>query len=423
MFAKGRIGRFTGLGLALLLVTSMVAACSGQEAKQPEQTQNQPAASGEPKPQLKTGTVVDLVVSTGNSFADLWDSGAKQAAETLGVKSMLLAEEKGGANQAIANLENAALKGANMASGYVSNGAIIPELAKAAKQNNTYLVYTWNTSPWITPLDTNDSYVTFLTPDNVEIGYQMAKVLFESMGGKGNFVLIQGIPGSGSSEQRTQGVEKAMKEFPNVKLIAKGIGNYNRTEGQKVMADFLVAHPQIDGVFAANDDIAVGVINALKEAKRSGVKVTGVDGTGEALDLIKTGEMTASYSPNTAWMAGFAVVLAYDALNGWKPSVPERMLYTPGLVVTGKNVEKYNQLVAGKLPVDWKKMSRILHPTDWDPQGLIRPIDPEKLWEGVPMPSGYKLPEAYKTSRDSGEFAKVEQMFKDHYKSKVFELN
>lgn len=137
------------------------------------------------------------------------------------------------------------------------------------------------------------NFVSFMGCDDEAVAYQTAKFLLEKLGGKGNVVIIEGVGGSSNNQRRTAGYNRAIKEFPNVKLLASQPGNFQRTQALQVMENLLQAHKQIDGVLAANDAMALGAIEALDAANRK-AGVIGVNGTKEAIDSIKAGKLLAT---------------------------------------------------------------------------------------------------------------------------------
>jgi ribose transport system substrate-binding protein len=187
------------------------------------------------------------------------------------------------------------------------------------------------------------------------------------------------------------------------------------------MEDWIVAYPEIDAVFAQNDSLGVGAMLALEDAGMTGVPVIGFDGTNEVLELIKEGRFFATMNYHPAWMGGAMAVRAWDVANGWEPTVCERMMFTGAQLVTADNVDKVIDFLSGdKLPFDYAKMSRVLHPDDWDPQNRMWSADPEYAWGSEAKPDGYGgLPAAYVAARDSGECDEISAMYADHYKMKL----
>jgi ribose transport system substrate-binding protein len=235
------------------------------------------------------------------------------------------------------------------------------------------------------------------------------------LGGNGNFVHIEGVKGNSSSEERTQGVDLALKEFPGIKMVARQVGQYSRGGTQPVMEAIITANPKIDAVFCQNDDSGIGAITALKSAKLKPL-VGGVDAIPEFLDLISSGEATVTFGNNGPLLNGMGTVMAWDVLHGYKPDIAERMMFMACYVIdTGESAQLYKKLMyggGGKFPYDWQKMSRVLHPDDWEAQSTWGCIEPDKFWawRESEKPAGYKASAAY----SSADFAKVNALWASH---------
>lgn len=137
------------------------------------------------------------------------------------------------------------------------------------------------------------NFVAFVGASDYELGLKTATHLFKAMGGKGNLILLEGVKGSATSIDRTRGVRDALKAFPNIKLVASQPANYQRLQALQVMENLMQSYPQIDAVFAANDAMAIGAIEALQGANRKAL-VSGINGTKEAIDAIKAGTLLAT---------------------------------------------------------------------------------------------------------------------------------
>src|ERR1700733_14207513 len=121
------------------------------------------------------------------------------------------------------------------------------------------------------------SFVTYVGADDFEIGYREARYLFDTLGGKGKIVVIEGAPAAPTNRERVRGYQRAFAEYPGIEVLASGVGNYQQPDAKRVMEKFLHEHPQIDAVLAANDGMALGVLEALKEANRTSI-VIGING-------------------------------------------------------------------------------------------------------------------------------------------------
>src|SRR5688572_13780896 len=136
-------------------------------------------------------------------------------------------------------------------------------------------------------------FVSFMGCDDYAVAMETARYLFKKLDGKGNVIIIEGVGGSSNNQKRMAGFKKALEEFPNVKLLASQPGNFQRTIALQVTENLLQAHRQIDGILAANDAMALGVVEALDAANRK-AHVIGLNGTKEAIDALKTGKLLAS---------------------------------------------------------------------------------------------------------------------------------
>ena len=145
----------------------------------------------------------------------------------------------------------------------------------------------------ITDRSAGGKFLSFVGADDYSLGLETARFLLKTLGGKGNIVIIEGVKGSLTNVDRVRGFNDALKEAPGAKLLASQPGNYQRLQALQVMENLMQSNPQIDGVLAANDAMAVGAIEALDGANRK-AQVIGINGTKEAIDAIKSGKLLAS---------------------------------------------------------------------------------------------------------------------------------
>jgi ribose transport system substrate-binding protein len=159
------------------------------------------------------------------------------------------------------------------------------------------------------------SFVTFVGADDFEIGYRQARYLFDHLGGKGRIVVIEGVPAAPTNRERLRGYRRAFAEFPGIEVLGSGIGNYQQPDARRVMQKFLVDHPEIDGVLSANDGMALGALEALKEVNRTAV-VIGINGILPAVKAIERGEILASVDFNMFKIGCTATRAALRHLKG-----------------------------------------------------------------------------------------------------------
>ena len=122
-----------------------------------------------------------------------------------------------------------------------------------------------------------------------------AEAWAESMDFKGTYVELFGNPSDNNAQVRSDGYSAVISQYPDLKLVGKEIANWDRQEGQEKMEALLSKYPKVQGVIAGNDEMALGAINALKEAgKLKQVKVLGFDGNQDAVNAVESGEMVAT---------------------------------------------------------------------------------------------------------------------------------
>ena len=159
--------------------------------------------------------------------------------------------------------------------------------------------------------------VCYVGADDCAIGVELARYLFQHLGGRGDVVIMEGVPSSVTSNDRVRGFQEALKEFPDVRLVRKIRGDYLRDPAKRAAHELLREGVRFDAVLAANDDMAIGMIAALEEA---GVKATvvGVNAIPEAITAIKEGKLLATVDFNSKDMSTIATEAVLRHLRGEK---------------------------------------------------------------------------------------------------------
>jgi ribose transport system substrate-binding protein len=181
----------------------------------------------------------------------------------------------------------------------------------------------------------------YVGSDDHDLGLAAARHLLKAMGGKGNVVVLEGPDTLPTSVGRVRGFKDALKEFPEVKLLASKPANYAKPQAAQVTKDLLGSFPQIDGVLAANDPMAAGAIDALKAANRKAL-VVGINASREVMDLIKSGELLGSGDYNSFNQGCMGTEIAVRAAR--KQPVPKEVMLK-SLVVDKSNYAPYEQPV------------------------------------------------------------------------------
>jgi ribose transport system substrate-binding protein len=180
-------------------------------------------------------------------------------------------------------------------------------------------------------------FVSAVLPDDYQLGLATARRLLKALDGKGNVVILEGIPTTTSSVDRVKGFNDAIKEFPAVKLLASKSGSYQRKPAQDLMEGWIRQFPQIDGVLAANDSMAAAAVDILEKRSRKAI-VVGINGSKEAIDLIKADKMLATGEFNGFVIGCLAVEVAARSLR--KQAVPKEVLLKP-VVYDKANYQQY----------------------------------------------------------------------------------
>ena len=195
--------------------------------------------------------------------------------------------------------------------------------------------------------------VSFVGIDDYKVGRATAEALMKALGGKGNVVIIEGVKGSLSNQDRTRGLTDVTKSYPNVKLLATQAGNFQRLNALQVMENLMQSFPQIDGVMAANDAMAIGAIEALDAANRKAI-VVGINGTKEAVDAVKAGKLLASGQADPFMQGCLATMMAIRHLRH-QPIVAE--MFLPPSVIDASTYKEFDLPVEARSCPKWEAIA------------------------------------------------------------------
>ena len=146
-----------------------------------------------------------------------------------------------------------------------------------------------------------------------------AEFLCQSIGGKGNVVELQGIAGTSAARDRGQGFNDYMAaSCKDVKIVAQQTADFNRDEGLTVFENILQAQPEIAAVFAHNDEMILGAIQAAEAAGRTGIVFVGFDAVDDAVQAVKDGKLAATVAQQPDLIGQLAVETALPHLAGTK---------------------------------------------------------------------------------------------------------
>jgi ribose transport system substrate-binding protein len=181
--------------------------------------------------------------------------------------------------------------------------------------------------------------VGYVGTDDVALAEATGRYLIKALGGKGNVVILDGPDSNLTAQGRAKGFRDVIKEFPDVKLLAGKSANYVRATGKQVTTEFLRSFPQIDGILAANDPMAIGAVDALKAGGRKSL-VVGINASREAMDLIKSGDIVGSGDYDSFVQGCIALEMAVRSVR--KEDVPKEVMLKP-VVIDKTNYAPFDQ--------------------------------------------------------------------------------
>jgi ribose transport system substrate-binding protein len=293
----------------LALAIAAVACNRGSGAQQQQQ-----AASAAPR--------VAFVLKTLNSpfFIDM-QRGAVEAAKKNGIDLVVQAAERevdvDKQMQIIENLIQTGVKALCITPS--GSKEIVPAIGKANQAGIPVVIVDTRVDPKAAS-EAGIKIESFVGSDNYEGGRVAGQHLVELTGGKARVGLLEGIPGHETGDSRLRGFHDAVKGSPGIKVVASQTANWERDQGFTVFQNMLQAHPDIDTVFACNDMMALGAIEAIAAAGKTGkIKVIGFDAVDDARKAIENGTMVASVAQFPSEMGRIAVESAARLIRGEKP--------------------------------------------------------------------------------------------------------
>ena len=253
-----------------------------------------------------------LALSTLNNpfFVTLRD-GAQKEADAIGVKIIVADGQNDPAKQASQIEDFISRKVDAILLNPTDSNAVVPSVQKANAANIPVLTIDRSAA--------GGTVVSHIASDNVAGGVMAADFLCKAINGKGNVVELQGIAGTSAANDRGKGFDTEMaKVCPNAPIVVKRPADFDRAKGNSVFADILTAQPQIAGVFAQNDEMVLGALQAAQAAKRTGIQFVGFDATDDAVAAVKAGTLAATIAQQPALIGQLGVDTAVRSLNGDK---------------------------------------------------------------------------------------------------------
>lgn len=313
-----------------------------------------------PAAMLATGALADgetIAVFTKNHTNPFFQTvrvGADAAAKALGAKTVhYIPTKPDSIPEQLSQIEDVAVKKPN---GIVFVPVDYKAMVPGVERINEAKIPAVN----VTDRSAGGKFLGFVGADDYSLGLETGRYLLKSIGGKGNVVIIEGVKGSLTNVDRVRGFNDAIKENKDVKLLASQPANYQRLQALQVMENLMQSHAKIDGVLAANDAMAVGVIEALDGANRK-AQIVGINGTKEAIDAIKAGKLLASGDYNGFLQGCIGTMIVIRSLRK-EPIVGEVVLKPT--VVDKSNYQPYDTPLEGRACPKWDEAAALATKTN-----------------------------------------------------------
>jgi inositol transport system substrate-binding protein len=329
--ALNRVSRIAGVALASAFI---IGACSSGGGASPSASQGGGAPSGGTGDKLKVGVTFPILDQFLQTVAD----GMEAKAEELGnvELNIVAAEEK--TDKQLAQVENFISEGVDAIIVIPVDTDATGPMTDKVTAAGIPLVYV-NRRPADLPTDGSIPYVG---SDSLYAGTVEMQELAKLANGEGNVVILIGDPANEAARFRTQGCKDVVAQNPGMQVTKEQAGNWYREEGLSIMENWLQSGEDIDVVCANNDEMALGAIQALKNAgKLEDVLVGGVDATKDALAAMEAGELEVTVFQDAAGQGGGGVDAAVKLAQGQTVETEEGVVDIPYVLVTPANMADY----------------------------------------------------------------------------------
>ncbi|MBN9551693.1 MAG: sugar ABC transporter substrate-binding protein [Alphaproteobacteria bacterium] len=309
-------------------------------------------------------TLVTSIRSLSNPYHAVWKTGAEAYAKWAGLEHVTLVSE-GNSEKGIADIKAMLAKtNGNMVLNSDPNDT--PDarpIVEACAKAGAYVVTQWNKPGDLHPKDFNPNYVSHIEFDGIASGKTIAEILFKAIGGKGGIVALGGLISTTAAIERKKGLDAALAANPDIKLLDFQVANWKSTEAFDLMGNLLTRFgDDIKGIWAANDDMGSGALEALRAENLAGkVPIVGVDGIKTAVDAVRSGEFACTVTSDPFWQGGMGLAIGYNAKIGKfdpaKEPPEHREFYGKAVLISHDNVEEYYKTnVESKPEMDWNDL-------------------------------------------------------------------
>ena len=268
---------------------------------------------------------VALVLKTLNNpfFIDM-ERGAREAADRLGINLIVQAADRElDVERQMQICENLIQRNVDVLCVTPSGTReIIPAILKANASDIPVIIV--DTQADLEALaQAGGKTATFIGSDNYDGGKIAGQFLAEHLNGQGKVAILEGIPGHETADSRKQGFLDAIESRPGIELVTSQPANWERDQGYNVFQNMLQAHPDLNGLFAASDLMALGAMEAIAAAGKTGqITIVGFDALDEAREAIENETMAGTIAQHPDEMGKTAIEFAHQLLQG--ESIPDQ---------------------------------------------------------------------------------------------------
>ncbi len=253
---------------------------------------------------------IALVISTLNNpfFVSLKD-GAQKEANKLGYNLVILDSQNNPAKE-LANVQDLTVRGTKLMLINPTDSDAVGNAVKMANQAKIPVIT-------LDRVASQGSVVSHIASDNVAGGKMAGDFIAKKLGDNAKVIELQGIAGTSAARERGEGFAQAVAAH-KFNVLASQPADFDRTKGLNVMQNLLTAHPDVQAVFAQNDEMALGALRALQTAGKSDVLVVGFDGTDDGIKAVERGKMGATVAQQPEQIGIIGVETADKVLKGEK---------------------------------------------------------------------------------------------------------
>jgi D-allose transport system substrate-binding protein len=304
-----RIKKVMTIIAVLALVVSLLAGCGSSNTG----SSNSSQSTDTEKPAEEGAQVAIILKTLANPYWVTMKEGIEAEAKAQGIKVDIFAVQSEDDIQGQLKLfEDFAP---------ISPVNLIPAISEAYKKG----IYMVNIDEKV---DMNElknagaNILAFVTTDNVKVGEKAANFIIEKLGAEGGEVaIIEGKSGAASGEDRKKGATDVFKANSAIKLVASQPADWDRIKALDTATNIMQAHPDIKAFYCANDTMALGVLEAVQNAKKD-ILVVGTDGVPEAVQSVKDGKLAATVAQDPAKMGATSLQILTNAIKN-NAALPE----------------------------------------------------------------------------------------------------